>query len=138
MSLMVYPSSVAFSTSFASFSSKKGDKLAISADGDLYVLDLRNGKMNNLTVNLVDGVMVDDTLPVWAPRGDRIAFVGRYEAFSSELYTISSSGKTKLKSVIFIAAPNAGGGDDLSAYFTLFVRQKKAQRRALRNAVNRL
>ena len=81
------------SSCFASFSSKKGDKLAISADGDLYVLDLRNGKMNNLTVNLIDGVMVDDTMPVWAPRGDRIAFVGRYEAFSSELYTISSSGK---------------------------------------------
>jgi TolB protein len=37
--------------------------------------------------------MVDDTMPVWAPKGDRIAFIGRYEAYESELYTISSTGK---------------------------------------------
>jgi TolB protein len=30
---------------------------------------------------------------VWAPRGDRLAFIGAFEAFSSELYTISADGK---------------------------------------------
>ena len=78
---------------FASFSPKKGDKLAVSSDGNLQILDLKSGKMKNLTDPLISGNMVDDSFPVWAPQGDRIAFLGRFEAYSAEIYTISASGK---------------------------------------------
>jgi len=85
-----------------SFSSD-GKKLALTSGGDLIVFKLEEEaapggesggeKEKNITETLIEGNMVDDTLPVWAPRGNKIAFVGRYEAYSSEIYTIGASGK---------------------------------------------
>lgn len=73
--------------------SADGKRLALSSEGDLLVFKLKNRKSENITEDLIEGNSVDDTLPVWAPRGTRIAFVGRYEAYSSEIYTISANGK---------------------------------------------
>lgn len=73
--------------------SADGKKLAVVSDSDIYVITLKNGKEKNITKPLVSGDMVEDSFPVWAPKGDRLAFIGHYEAFSSEVYTISGSGK---------------------------------------------
>ncbi len=73
--------------------SADGKRLALSSEGDIFVFKLKNKKSKNITENLIEGNAVDDTLPVWAPRGTRIAFIGRYEAYSSEIYTISANGK---------------------------------------------
>jgi TolB protein len=73
--------------------SADGKRLALSSDGDIYVITLKNGKKKNITEPLIEGNMVDDTYPVWAPKGDRMAFIGQFEAFSAEVYTISGSGK---------------------------------------------
>lgn len=73
--------------------SANGRSLAFSSAGDLYVVDLRTGGIKNITEGLINGNMVDDTMPVWSPRGNRLAFIGRYEANESELYTISGAGK---------------------------------------------
>jgi len=73
--------------------SADGKRLALSSEGDLLVFTLKTGKRKNITEALIEGNAVDDTYPVWAPRGDRIAFIGQFEAFSAEIYTISASGK---------------------------------------------
>jgi TolB protein len=73
--------------------SADGKRLALSSEGDIIVITLKNGKSKNITEPLIEGNMVDDTYPVWAPRGDRLAFIGAFESNSSEVYTISSGGK---------------------------------------------
>lgn len=77
---------------YPSFSAD-GKSLALSSMGDIIVFKLKNRKSENITEGLIEGNMVDDTFPVWAPRGNRIAFAGMFEANSAELYTISSAGK---------------------------------------------
>lgn len=73
--------------------SANGRKLAFSSEGDLLIMDLKSERIKNITYGLISGNMVDDTMPVWAPKGNRLAFVGRYESFESEIYTISAAGK---------------------------------------------
>ncbi len=73
--------------------SADGKRIALSSDGDLLIFKLNNKKSKNITEPLIYGNMVDDTMPVWAPRGSRLAFIGRYEAYSSEVYTIAADGK---------------------------------------------
>lgn len=77
---------------YPSFSAD-GKSLALSSMGDILVFKLKNRKSENITEGLIEGNMVEDTFPVWAPRGNRIAFAGMFEANSSELYTISAAGK---------------------------------------------
>jgi Tol biopolymer transport system component len=72
--------------------SADGKMLALVSSGDLLVFELKNRKSKNVTKPLLEGWMVEDTMPVWAPRGNRIAFIGRFEGYSSELYTIGSDG----------------------------------------------
>lgn len=73
--------------------SSDGRKLAFASEGDLNSYDLKKGRSKNLTEKLIDGSMIDDTIPIWAPKGNKIAFVARYEAFQSEIYAISGEGK---------------------------------------------
>jgi len=73
--------------------SSDGKRLAISSKGDLFIIEIKNGKAKDITKPLIEGNMVDDTMPFWAPRGNRLAFIGQFEAFSAELYTISGDGK---------------------------------------------
>lgn len=73
--------------------SADGKSLALSSMGDILVFKLKNRKSVNITEGLIEGNMVDDTFPVWAPRGNRIAFAGMFEANATELYTISAAGK---------------------------------------------
>ncbi|HOC93537.1 MAG TPA: hypothetical protein PKH33_14375 [bacterium] len=72
--------------------SSDGKKLAMTASGNLLVYDLKSRKSKNITKALLEGWVVEDTMPVWAPRGNRIAFIGKYEGYASELYTIDSDG----------------------------------------------
>lgn len=78
---------------YPSFSSD-GKQLAVSAAEDIIIFDVKTGKPNNITLPLIEGNMVDDSIPFWSPKGTRLAFVGRYEAFSTEIYTIEGSGKS--------------------------------------------
>lgn len=73
--------------------SSDGKRLALSSKGDIHVFNLKNRKSKNITESLVDGDMVEDTIPVWAPKGNRLAFVGAFEAYSAEVYTIGADGK---------------------------------------------
>lgn len=73
--------------------SADGKSLALSSMGDILVFKLKNRKSVNITEGLIEGNMVEDTFPVWAPRGNRIAFAGMFEGNASELYTINADGK---------------------------------------------
>jgi len=73
--------------------SKDGKRLAVASEGDIIVITLKNGKRKNVTEPLIEGNAVDDSFPVWAPKGDRLAFIGTFEANSAEIYTISGAGK---------------------------------------------
>ncbi|MEW5946886.1 MAG: hypothetical protein AB1742_11870 [bacterium] len=70
-----------------------GKKIALAYNGDIVVVDVESGREKNITVPLISGEWVEDTLPFWSPRKDRIAFVGRYESFLTEIYTLSGGGK---------------------------------------------
>jgi len=102
--------------------SSDGKKMALVYNGDILVVDVASGRKKNITRPLVSGEWaddtisvrmpqkrrsllqpnlsdgVDDTMPLWAPKKDRIAFIGRYEANLSQIYTLGSGGK-KLKRI---------------------------------------
>ena len=60
--------------------------------------------------------------PSWSPKGDRIAFIGAFEAYHSELYTISSSGKEliRLSDNLFWEFPPQWATDGKSLVYASF------------------
>lgn len=67
------------------------------ADSDIWVLDLKTGKLSDLTSEVGEGVPIGsalDTQPAWSPDGKKLAFVRSDEnqKGSTSLYTISAQG----------------------------------------------
>ncbi len=67
------------------------------ADSDIWVLDVKTGKLSDLTSEVGEGVPIGsalDTQPAWSPDGKKLAFVRSNEnqKGSTFLYTISAQG----------------------------------------------
>lgn len=73
--------------------SPDGKKMAVTTFGDILVIDIERNALKNITRPMLSGDWVDDTLPIWSPKKDRILLLGRFESYLSELYVLTSGGK---------------------------------------------
>ncbi|MEW6203521.1 MAG: hypothetical protein AB1546_16220 [bacterium] len=128
--------------------SPDGKKMALAHNGDIVVVDAASGRNKNITKGLVSGHWADDllsvrlppekrlfpvpphtadgvedTLPVWSPEKDRIAFVGRYEANLSQIYILSGSGKklTRISDNVYEEFPPNWSPDGKHLVYSAYV-----------------
>ena len=102
--------------------SPQGDKIAFCYKGDVYVVDARGGKAQQLTTT-----PSYETMPVWSPDGKTLAFVSDRNG-NYDVYTVPAEGGTAHRVTTNSAGemPLAFSPDGKEIYYTAQL-QKSAQ-----------